>query len=111
MCRNPLPRQIHRHMSVCNRESKFVRKLPGLSADTFYFPVHFFDAAKDPLTPHFQKLMTPEKLRTNNNVELYQEKITFFSKAAGSGVANAEKQRLAIVAAPMICWLNILLSC
>ena len=90
MCRNQLPRQIHRHMSVCNRENKFVRKRPGLSADTFYFPVHSFDAAKDPLT-QFQNLMTPEKLCTTNNIELYQGKNYVFSKAAGSGVANTKK--------------------
>jgi len=30
-------------MRVCNTENKFVGKRPGLSADTFYFPVHSFD--------------------------------------------------------------------
>lgn len=65
-------------MNVCNRENKFVRKLSGLSADIFYFPAHSFDAANDPLTPRFQNLMTPEKLFTNSNIKLYQEKINIF---------------------------------
>lgn len=42
-----------------NRENKCVRKRPGLAADTFYFLVHSFDDAKDPLTPQLQNLMTP----------------------------------------------------
>lgn len=111
MCRKRLPRQIHRHVNVCNRENKFVRKPPGLSADIFYFPPHYFDSANDPLSPRFENLMAPEKLCTDSNVKLYQEKINIFSTVAGSGVVNTEKQILALAVASIICWLNILFSC
>lgn len=94
-------------MCVCDRENKDQAFL----LIHFYFPVHSFDPAKQLLTPQFQNLMTSEKLHTNNNVELYQEKKYVFSKAAVLGLANTEKQRLATVVASMICRLNIVLSC
>lgn len=76
----------------------------------FYFPVYSLGAAKDPLNPLFQNLMTPELCATNS-IGLFRKRILlgFFSKGPGSSVVNTEKQRLAVVVGSTIKWLYLYL--
>lgn len=94
-------------------EKKIVRKLPGLSADALYFPVYPFEAVEHPLAPQFQNLITPGKKKSTNNRtwNYMRENIMLFLNHLASGVANAVRQRLAIIISSMICWHGILLCC
>lgn len=54
--------------------SQICPKKTGFS-DMFYFSVHSLGAAKDPLNPLFQNLMTPEQLCVTNSIGLFRKRI------------------------------------
>lgn len=55
---------------------KFVQKRLGFS-DMFYFPVNSLGAAKDPLSPLFQNLMTADQVCAANSIGLFRKIIAF----------------------------------